>query len=74
MRGTCRRVAVEDGGEQVAETRPFLDRDSPEDMRGLAHAEGVNVRLNADACPSAMQATVEPEARFVAEHHESATG
>src|SRR6266508_4292403 len=66
------RIAIKHGGELVVEARSRFDRDCTEDMRGLAHAKGVNVWLNSDAGPGAMQAAIEPEARFVAEHHEPA--
>jgi hypothetical protein len=40
---------------------------------GFPLPKSIYVRLEADARPGSMKTAVEPEARLVAEHHESAT-
>src|SRR4051812_7768375 len=44
-----------------------VERNRTEDVRGLARPVGVDARLNPDARPGAMQASVLPEAGFVLE-------
>jgi hypothetical protein len=61
-----KRTAVEYRRELVEKPWPFLQRDDAEDVRRLAHAEGIYAGLAADACPGLMERTVEPEAGFVA--------
>ena len=66
-------VPVEDRREAIGEVG-VLKRDSAEDVGGLPLAEGVDARLLAYARPSLMEGSVEPEARFVLEEDDAATG
>ena len=66
-------VPVEDRREAIGEVG-VLKRDSAEDVGGLPLPEGVDARLLAYARPSLMEGSVEPEARFVLEEDDAATG
>src|SRR4051812_40682980 len=68
-----KRAAVEDFRELVDEVRPTLDGYGAEHVRCLSFAEGVDAWLNADARPGYVERAVEPEARLVPEHHDTAT-
>lgn len=68
------RRPVEDVREGVPKLRFGLERQRTEHMRCLAKSEGVDVRLDSDRSPGSVETAVQPEARFVAEHHEAATG
>ena len=58
-------VAVDDGGKPVLNRHRCPTQNRPADRGRMAPAEGVDVRLHAQAGPGAMQAAVEPKARFV---------
>jgi len=60
--------------ELVNEARLLLKGDGAKDMSRLAHAKCRHARLLADPRPGVVQRAVEPEARLVAEHHDTATG
>ena len=68
------RALVEDRRELILEARPALDRDRAEDVGGLAQAVRVDAWLSADRRPGPVQAAVEPEAGFVLERYDAATG
>ena len=63
--------AVEDGRELVEKPRAHFECNDAEDVRGLAHPEGVYAGLFADACPRSMKRPVEPEAGVVAERDDA---
>ena len=65
---------VEDLGELRVEARPALQRQRAKDVRGLAHAEGVDARLHADAGPRLVQRPIEPEAGLVLVQDYAAAG
>ena len=66
-------VPVEDRREAIGEIG-VLKRDSAEDVGSLSLPEGVDARLLAYARPSLVESSVEPEACFVLEEDDAATG
>lgn len=66
-------VSVEDGREAVGEVGVF-ERDSAEDVGRLSLPEGIDARLLAYARPGLVESSIEPEAGFVLEEDDAATG
>lgn len=65
--------AVEDWREPVREAG-FIEGNGTEQVRGFAQSIGIDAGLDTHARPGAMETAVLPEARFVLENYNSATG
>ena len=70
---TPESFTVEDIGELVREIRP-VEADRSKNVRSLPLTISIDARLHTDACPRAMESTVEPKTGFVFEHYYSTTG
>ncbi len=67
-------LGIEDGGELVLKARPDFQRQRAKEVRGLAHAECVDARLDADAGRRLVQRPIEPEAGLVFVHDYAVAG
>jgi len=66
-----KRGAVEDRSELIRKARTAFDGESTEDVTRLAQSVGIDARLAANRRPGPVQASVEPEARFVLERYDA---
>lgn len=66
-------MPVEHGRELVAE-KCLIDADSTVDVGGFPHPEGVDPGLHADLRPCLVEGPIKPEAGFILEDYDAATG